>query len=175
MTSEGVMQGRVVQVHRKPMRGRERGIPKQVVPALTLTPRGVEGDFNRWRTEKAAGDPDQAVLLLTDEILDELRAEGWPVQRGELGENLTLAGLRSDLLSSGVRLRIGEVVLEVSKPCEPCTVLYSLPYVGLDCGPSFIRTLQGRRGWFARVLQGGIVQPDMIVKIDNAVHPIRIA
>jgi MOSC domain-containing protein YiiM len=90
-----MMQGRVVQVHRKPKLGRERGIPKQVVPALTLTLEGVEGDFNRWRTEKAGGDPDQAVLLLSDEILAELRAEGWPVQRGELGENLTMAELCS--------------------------------------------------------------------------------
>jgi len=175
MTSEGVVQGRVVQVHRKPKRGRERGIPKQVAPALTLTPHGVEGDFNRWRTEKAGGDPDQAVLLLSDEILADLRAEGWPVQRGELGENLTVAELPSDLFNPGVRLRIGEVVLEVSKPCQPCTVLYSLPYVGLDRGPRFIRALQGRRGWFARVLQGGIVQPEMIVEIDNAVHPIPVA
>jgi len=66
------MQARVVQVHRKPKLGRERGIRKQVVPALTLTLEGVEGDFNRWRTEKAGGDPDQAVLLLSDEILAEL-------------------------------------------------------------------------------------------------------
>ena len=44
---------------------------------LTITAAGVEGDFNRWRTEKAAGDPDQAVLLLGDDILARLRMEGW--------------------------------------------------------------------------------------------------
>ena len=66
---------------------------------LVITADGVEGDFNRWRTEKAAGDPDQAVLLLADEILAELRAEGWPVGPGDLGENLLLAGLPGNALA----------------------------------------------------------------------------
>jgi len=65
------------------------------VSQLKITPNGVEGDFNRWRTEEANGDPDQAVLLLTQEILADLRKEGWPVQAGELGENLTLADRNS--------------------------------------------------------------------------------
>ena len=126
---------------------------------------GIEGDFNRWRTDEAHGDPDQAVLLLSDEILAELRTEGWPVQRGELGENLTLAGLPADALEPGVRVRLGEVVLEVSKACDPCTILFSLPYVGIERGPAFLRALAGRRGWFARVVQGGTIRPDMPVEV----------
>jgi MOSC domain-containing protein YiiM len=166
--------GRIVQLHLKPKEGRARGLPKRSVPRLTITPDGVAGDFNRWRTEKANGDPDQAVLLLTDEILAELRAEGWPVQPGELGENLTVADLPRGALRPGARLSLGEVVLEVSKPCDPCTVLYSLPYVGVDRGPAFLRTLQGRRGWFARVVHCGTVAPDMPVEVswsDAHEHP----
>jgi MOSC domain-containing protein YiiM len=167
--------GRIVQLHIKPKEGRARGLPKRAVPRLTITPDGVQGDFNRWRTEKANGDPDQAVLLLSDEILADLRAEGWPVQAGELGENLTVADLPRDALRPGARLSLGEVILEVSKPCDPCTVLYSLPYVGVDRGPAFLRTLQGRRGWFARVVHGGTVAPDMPVEVSlervwNDVH-----
>ena len=110
-------------------------------------------------------DPDQAVLILSEEILADLRAEGWPVEPGELGENLTVAGLPSDALHAGAQLRLGEVVLELSKPCDPCIVLYSLPYVGVERGPAFLRTLQGRRGWFARVVQGGTVRPDTAVEV----------
>jgi MOSC domain-containing protein YiiM len=161
-----------VQVNRKAKQGRSRGIPKQAVARITITSEGVEGDFNRWRTDKANGDPDQAVLLLRDEILSDLRAEGWPVQRGELGENVTVAGVPDAALASGVKVRAGEVVLELSKPCDPCIVLYSLPYVGAERGPSFIRTLRGRRGWFARVIQGGTVQPEMIIEIDNVSLPL---
>ncbi len=80
------MRGHVVQLHLKPREGRAPGIPKRPVTQLTITPEGVEGDFNRWRTEKLKGDPDQAILLLNEEILVALREECWPVQPGELGE-----------------------------------------------------------------------------------------
>ena len=159
------MQGRIVQLHRKPKQGRERGLPKPAVGELIITTNGVEGDFNRWRTEKAEGDPDQAVLLLNEEILVDLRAEGWPVQPGDLGENVTLADLSEDALEPGARVQLGEVVLEVSKACDPCTVLYTLPYVGKERGPAFVRTMHGRRGWYARVLQGGTVRPETPVEV----------
>jgi MOSC domain-containing protein YiiM len=156
--------GRIVGLHHKPREGRARGIPKGPVSRLSITSEGVEGDFNRWRTEKAAGDPDQAVLLLEEETLAALRAEGWPVQPGDLGENLLVTGLPSGALQAGSRLRIGEVVLELSKPCDPCVVLYALPYVGIDRGPAFVRALKGRRGWFARVLRGGTIGREMLVE-----------
>ena len=161
------MHGRVVQVSLKPREGRARGLPKRAVRHLTITLEGVQGDFNRWRTETAHGDPDQAVLLLNVEILADLRAEGWPVEAGDLGENLTLAGLPAHALQPGAQVHLGEVMLEVSKACDPCTVLYTLPYVGLERGPAFLRTLQGRRGWFARVLRSGAVYPETPVEVSH--------
>jgi MOSC domain-containing protein YiiM len=160
-----MVNGRIVQLRLKPREGRARGLPKRPVPALTITAEGVRGDFNRWRTEKADGDPDQAVLLIGEETLAELRAEGWPVQRGDLGENLTIADLPTGALHPGVQVRLGEVVLEVSKACDPCTVLYSLPYVGVDRGAAFLRALKGRRGWYARVIQGGTVNANLPVQV----------
>lgn len=166
------MRGRVVQLHLKPREGRARGIPKRAVSHLVITPEGVQGDYNRWRTETAKGDPDQAVLLLSEEILADLQAEDWPVAAGELGENLTLAGLPPEALQPGAKVYLREVVLEVSKPCDPCTVLYTLPYVGLERGPAFLRALQGRRGWFARVLRGGAVYPDTPVEVTHPSRPV---
>jgi MOSC domain-containing protein YiiM len=150
------------------MEGRSRGIPKRSAPQLTLTPQGVEGDFNRWRTEKAAGDPDQAVLLLEAEILEALAAEGWPVRPGDLGENVGIAGLERGALAPGARVTVGGVVLEVSKVCDPCIVLYGLPYVGAERGPAFVRTMKGRRGWFARVVRGGAIRVGDAVAIGGA-------
>ncbi|MEA2722450.1 MAG: hypothetical protein QOH59_221 [Gemmatimonadales bacterium] len=169
------MRGRVVQLHLKPREGRARGIPKRPVAQLTITPNGVEGDFNRWRTEEANSDPDQAVLLLSEEILVALRGEGWGVQPGELGENLTLADLPPDALRPGVQVKVGGVVLEVSKACDPCTVLYTLPYVGKERGPEFLRTMVGRRGWYARVVQGGTVRAGATVEVTGPTspHPAR--
>jgi MOSC domain-containing protein YiiM len=159
------MRGRIVQLNLKPKEGRARGLPKRAVSELSITRDGVEGDYNRWRTEKAGGDPDQAVLLLSEEILTRLRAEGWPVQPGELGENVTLAGLAPDALQVGAIVRLGHVVLEVSKACDPCTILYTLPYVGVERGPGFLRIMHGRWGWYARVLRGGTARTDMPVEV----------
>jgi MOSC domain-containing protein YiiM len=161
--------GHIIRLHRKPKEGRARGIPKRPADELVITREGVEGDFNRWRTEKAGGDPDQAVLLLGEEVLAELRAEGWPVEAGHLGENLLIGGLPAAALAPGVRLRAGGVELEIRKRCDPCVVLYGLPYVGVERGAAFVRTLRGRRGWFARVLQGGVLEVGMAVTC----HPER--
>jgi MOSC domain-containing protein YiiM len=166
--------GRIVHLHRKPLSGRERGIPKRPVTGLTITADGVTGDFNRWRTEKANGDPDQAVLLHSVELLADLNAEGWPVKPGDLGENLTVAELAASLLVPGARVASGEVILEISKPCDPCTILYSLPYVGLERGPAFVCTLKGRRGWFARVVQGGSVEVGFPIEVQAASAPTAI-
>ena len=159
------MQGRLVQLNLKPREGRSRGLPKRAVSQLTIAAEGVKGDYNRWRTEKANGDPDQAVLLLSEEILAGLQAEGWPVQPGDLGENVTVAGLPPDALRVGAIVRLGDAVLEISKACDPCTILYTLPYVGVERGPEFLRVMQGRRGWYARVLQGGTVRTNVPVDV----------
>jgi MOSC domain-containing protein YiiM len=56
-------------------------------------------------------------------------------------------------------------VLEVTRPCDPCDELYTLSYVGTARGPAFLRTLAGRRGWYARVLTGGVVRLDTPVEL----------
>jgi MOSC domain-containing protein YiiM len=138
------------------------------VPRVQITPAGAEGDYNHYRTTKVNGDPNLAVLVLTREVIDTLRTEGWPVEPGDLGENLTLAGVPESSLKPGSRIRIGEVLLEVSEPCDPCTELYVLPYVGPEKGPDFVRALTGRRGWFARVISSGEIIPGAPVEVTPA-------
>ena len=149
------MTGRVLQLSVKPETAGEFGLPKRAVTELFVSAAGAAGDFNRYRTEKLHGDGDQALLLMTQDLLDTLRSEGWPVERGDLGENITLGGVPEASLAPGVRLRLGQVELQVSKPCDPCSETYSLPYIGPDRGPAFVRALVGRRGWYARVLREG--------------------
>jgi len=153
------MTGLVLRTSIKPRTPGERGLPKPAVPSLDVTSRGAAGDFNHYRAEEMPDDLDQALLLLTEEVLHDLQSEGWPVQPGDLGENLTLTGIPERVLAPGVRLRIGEVLVEVSLACDPCTVLYTLPYVGRERGPEFLRCLKGRRGWYARVLHPGVIIP----------------
>ena len=124
------MTGRVLQLSAKPETPGEFGLPKRAVPELFVSATGAAGDFNRYRTEQLLGDRDQALLLMTQDLLDTLRSEGWPVERGDLGENLTLGGVPESSLAPGVRLRLGQVELQISKPCDPCSETYSLPYIG---------------------------------------------
>ncbi len=161
MTASGSVQRLSV----KPMTPGQRGLPKHSVESLRITPAGAEGDYNHYRTTKAKGDPNLAILVLTREVIDALRTEGWPVEPGDLGENLTLAGISESTLKPGSKIRIGEALLEISEPCDPCTELYVLPYVGKEKGPAFVRTLGGRRGWFARVLSSGEVVPGAPVEV----------
>ncbi|MGH7562668.1 MAG: MOSC domain-containing protein [Gemmatimonadales bacterium] len=142
----------------KPKTPGERGLPKRSVPVARITPVGVEGDYNHYRTDKTGGDPNLAVLVITDEVLAGLRAEGWPVEAGDLGENLTLGGIPESALGPGARLELGEALVEITSACDPCTELYVLPYVGSERGPAFIRALTGRRGWYAKVLGSGMVE-----------------
>ena len=152
------VRGRVHEIHRKPEVAQEHGLPKPAVPEARLTREGVAGDFNRYRHEEKRDDPDMAVLIVPIETLRELNGEGWPVQSGDLGENLTTEGISNDAFVPGRKFRVGETVVEVSKECTPCTNLYLLPYVGEARGPAFLEAMLGRRGWYARVLQGGRVR-----------------
>jgi MOSC domain-containing protein YiiM len=157
--------GTVERLSVKPKTPGQRGLPKQAVPRLRITPAGADGDYNHYRTTKVHGDPNLAILVLTREVIDALRAEGWPVEPGDLGENLTLDGVPEASLKPGARLRIADVLLEVSEPCDPCTEVYVLPYVGKEKGPAFVRTLTGRRGWFTRVLSAGEIVPGAAVEV----------
>ena len=151
----------------KPRTADEPGLPKQPVDSLSISPEGAAGDYNRYRMQKLGGEADSAILLLTDDILQQLRAEGWPVGPGHLGENILLTGIANSALGPGIQVRIGTALLEVSRACLPCTELYTLSYVGESKGPSLVKTLKGRRGWYARVLEGGTVTQGQAVHLSG--------
>ena len=159
--------GVVRRVGVKPRVPGEPGLPKGAVPALRVTSAGAEGDYNRYRAVELHGDPDQALLLVTEELLGQLNREGWPVRPGDLGENLTLGGIPESELGVGVRLTSGAVRIEITRACDPCTELYTLPYVGPDRGPAFLTATAGRRGWYARVLAPGEIVPPATVFVEE--------
>ena len=131
------------------------GVPKSKVESADIMKKGVEGDFNRFRDGRG-GNTDRAVCIFSLELIQRLKDEGHPIEIGSTGENLTIRGVEWESLSEGTRLEIGDVVLELSEPCAPCSKI----------GESFI----GRRfdrvdhdqeygwsRWLARVLREGRV------------------
>jgi MOSC domain-containing protein YiiM len=152
------VRGRVRSLHRKPETGEEHGLPKPVVPEIRVLSGGVDGDFNRYRHEEQHDEPNQAVLLMPIEGIRVLNQEGWPIHEGDIGENITTEGIPYNEFHPGDRFRIGGAVVEVSKACVPCTNLYLLPYVGSEKGPEFLKIMLNRRGWYASVVQPGLVR-----------------
>jgi len=134
----------------------EGGVPKHRVQRTRLHGGGVEGD--RQRDLLHHGGPDRAVCLFSLERLQALQAEGHPATTpGSLGENLTVEGLDWGSVRPGLRLAVGEVLLEITSHATPCRTL-----AGSFTGEDFTRVSEKRYpGWsrmYARVLQEGMVQ-----------------
>ncbi len=159
--------GKILQISVKPSTTGEHGLPKMSVSSAEIHYGGVDGDYNNFRQEKKSGEPDMAVMLITRGILDDLNSEGWPVESGDLGENLTISDLSYISIEPEQKFRMGTALIQISFKCEPCTYLYSLPYIGDERGPEFIKTVKDRRGWYARVLEEGVVSAGDIIKLEG--------
>src|SRR5262249_800376 len=97
-----------------------------------LTDLGVEGDAHLGTTvrhrSRGARDPTQPNLrqvhLIHAELHDELRAGGFAVSPGQMGENVTTAGIDLLALPTGSRLRLGgTAIVEVTGLRNPCAQL----------------------------------------------------
>ena len=86
------------------------------------------------------------VLLVESETLAQFE-----LSPGALRENITTEGLRHRDLLAGQCLFIGDAILQITGPCEPCERLEEIR-TGLQQG------LDGRRGMLCRVIKGGTIR-----------------
>ncbi len=84
-------------------------------------------------------------------IVDSETLDSFGLQPGQIKENITTSGLRVNDLAKGQRLEIGQAVLEVTGPCEPCSRMDEIR-MGLQ------QELHGQRGILCRVIEGGRIQ-----------------
>ncbi len=169
------MKATIYQLNIKPETPGERGLPKKPVEAAYVIARGIVGDFNKYRHEEKHDNPNMALLLLPLETIQQLNTEGWPVQPGDLGENITTHGIPYNSFAPGKRYALGNAEIEIAEPCTPCRNLAVLSYVGKERCTEFMRTLlyqngerNNRRGWYARVLkEGEIKKGETIEEIIN--------
>ncbi|MFK0072920.1 MOSC domain-containing protein [Arthrobacter woluwensis] len=117
--------GHLEALHRSPV----HGFSKETVESLRLLEgQGVEGDAHCGVTVKhrsrVAADPSQPNLrqvhLIHAELFEELRAAGFAVKPGDLGENLTTRGVDLLSLPVGTRLVMGAAVVTVTGLRNPC-------------------------------------------------------
>ena len=159
------MTGTVLQVNIKSKVPGERGLPKYSVKHSYATAQGLDGDYNIFRQTKKKGDKDMALLVYPTETIQELNQEGWPVQPGDVGENLTVKGYAHDTFKVGQQYKAGDSTIEISLECDPCTNLGLLPYIGQKHITTFINTILHRRGWYARIVEEGEIKPGASFKL----------
>jgi MOSC domain-containing protein YiiM len=145
------------------------GIPKRAIPRAEVTGAGIGGDA--WRYSFHGGRR-KALLLITVEGIDELVSEGFALFPGALGENLTTRGLDRRELRLGQRFRVGNAAIELTQIRLPCGAL-DLYGSGIQariydarvqaCDPRSPRW--GLSGFYASVIQPGIVRPDDTVAL----------
>ncbi|MFF5187076.1 MOSC domain-containing protein [Streptomyces sp. NPDC000345] len=145
---------------------------------------GVEGDVHAGATVKhrfrMRRDPSQPNLrqvhLMHEELFEEVRAAGFEVGAGQLGENVTTRGLDLLGLPVGARLRLGaEAVVEVTGLRNPCAQIDAFrkglmkQVAGRDADgrPAF------RSGIMSVVLSGGVVRPGDPITVELPKGPHR--
>jgi len=132
------------------------GIPKLPVDSIRITAFGLKGDGHNHEKHY---NPIQAVCLQDIEKLYELREEGYALQAGTTGENLTVRNLNVNELPLGTILEFPDgVVLEISKVRKPCYVLDSIH-------PQLKEDIIGRCGMYAKVLNEGIIKTNEIIQV----------
>lgn len=145
---------------------------------------GVAGDAHLGRTvqhlSRVARDPHQPNLrqvhLIHAELHDELRAAGFAVAAGQMGENVTTRGLDLLGLPTGARLRLGETaVVEITGLRNPCAQLDSIQS-GLMAA-TLAHDAEGRlvrkAGVMAIVVTGGEVRPGDPIAVELPPAPHR--
>src|SRR5690242_13343098 len=87
------------------------GVPNHPIDSGYVSSRGIEGDG--WRHPHFHGTLKRAILLLTAEGLDEIKAMGFPVYPGALGENVTTRGIDRRALRIGHHVQCGAVTIRL--------------------------------------------------------------
>jgi len=138
---------------------------------------GVEGDAHLGEKVQhlyaARKNPDapnlRQVHLMHEELFDELRADGFNVQPGAIGENVTTRGLDLLALPTGARLRLGaKAVIEVTGLRNPCRQIdafqqgLTVAVLGRDLEGRLIR----KAGVMAIVIAGGDVTAGDLIAVE---------
>lgn len=140
--------------------------PSQLAHKLSMT--GLQGDGQGDTVHH--GGPDKAVCAYFEKRYPLWEEElGASFQSGSFGENFTLSNWTEDDLCIGDQIQLGEILLEVSQPRQPCFKL------GLRNGlPDLPVRAQrnGFTGFYFRVLQEGEVREGAELTITHR-HPAR--
>ena len=130
-------------VHRFPM--------KEVLEAEAVENKGLKGCIH------GRPNSERQVLLMDRETLDRFE-----LPPGAIKENVTITGMDFQSLAIGQQLKIGDSLLEITIPCDPCPRMDEIR-MGLQ------EELRGQRGWLCRVVVTGTIRKGDTVTVTSSV------
>jgi MOSC domain-containing protein YiiM len=138
-----------------------------VAGSVRISEMGIAGDQQADR--KFHGGLDKAVLAYSADHYAYWRSHLslLDMPHGGFGENLTIAGLDESGVCIGDRWQVGDVLLEVSQPRQPCWKMgrrWKIP----DLPKQVIQN--GKSGWYLRVLAGGDLAADSTMELVARPH-----
>ena len=135
-------EGRVVAV----CRSDRKGIPKDDIgTGIFLKELGLEGDAH-------AGFAHRQVSLIAMEDIQVAREKLPSLRPGSFAENLTVEGIDLEASKVGLRLKVGETLLEITQIGKECHTGCAIRQLVGDC-------VMPREGVFAKILSGGTIHP----------------
>lgn len=129
-----------------------KGTTKYEVPEIYLKKDyGIIGDAH-------AGNWHRQVSLLATESVEKMRGEFPDIPTGAFAENILTDGIALNTLSIGAKLKIGEVLLEVTQIGKECHADCAIRKQVGDC-------VMPRKGVFAVVLEEGAIRRGDVIAI----------
>ena len=129
-----------------------KGTQKHEVPEIQLKiDHGIVGDAH-------AGSWHRQVSLLAQESVEKMKTAFPDIPVGAFAENILTEGLTLFTLPVGTRLRVGEVLLEVTQIGKECHAHCAIRRQVGDC-------VMPREGIFAIVLEEGIIRSGDIITV----------
>jgi MOSC domain-containing protein YiiM len=145
---------------------------------------GVAGDAHMGETVKHRSrvrkDPAQPNLrqvhLIHTELFDELRAKGFAVKPGDLGENITTSGIDLLALPAGARLHLGaSAVVEITGLRNPCSQIdkFQQGLMAATLDKDVDGKLVRKAGIMSIVVAEGDVRPGDAIRVELPSMPHR--
>ena len=127
--------GKIIHLQLKPAEGE----PMKAMAAVeAIADHGLRDDATAGRTKRQ-------VLIIERELLDEFQL---PI--GDVRENVTVEGIALAGTPAGVRLRVGQALLEVTLDCAPCEFIEGKR-------PGLRKAMEGKRGTLFKAIEGGTI------------------
>jgi len=158
-----------------------------------VAPLGPDGTPSGFLKRPAAGPIDVGLLGLAGDAQADLRVHGGPekavyayaasrysawaadfpehaaiLHAGAFGENLTIEGFDEGGICVGDVHAIGSARLQVCQPRQPCFKL-GLRFADPRLPPAMV--INGRSGWYYRVLQPGVLEAGETLRLEERPNP----